>query len=72
LREFHAVSSVFQKWGVYQQNQHGSFLTPFLENRRNLQKTIENLEKLSRQILFERLPDKRRRKSLPKRVLGLV
>lgn len=43
-----------------------------IENRRQLQKTIAQMEKLSRQILFDTLPDTRRRKSLPKRVLGLI
>jgi|SRR5208282_1488005 len=42
------------------------------ENRRNLQKTIAKMEKLSRQILFETLPDTNRRKPLTKRVLGLI
>src|SRR5712671_1196891 len=42
-----------------------------IQNRRNLQKTIGKMEKLSRQILFASLPDTHRRKSLPKRVLGL-
>jgi len=26
LREFHAVTAVFPKWGVYQQNQHAWFI----------------------------------------------
>jgi hypothetical protein len=43
-----------------------------IENRRNLQKTIAKMESLSRQILFGTLPDTRRRKSLTKRVLGLI
>lgn len=43
-----------------------------VQNRRKLQKVIAQLEKLSRQILFKTLPDTRRRKSLPKRVLGLI
>jgi len=43
-----------------------------VENRRRLQKTIVQMEKLSRQILFETLPDTRRRKSLPKKTLGLI
>jgi hypothetical protein len=43
-----------------------------IENRRTLQKTIVKMERLSRQILFASLPDTHRRKSLPKRVLGLV
>jgi len=43
-----------------------------IENRRQLQKTIAQMEKLSRQILFDTLPDTRRRKLLPKKVLGLI
>ena len=43
-----------------------------IENRRNLEKTIEQMEKLSRQILFKTLPDTRRRRSLTKNVLGLI
>ena len=43
-----------------------------IDNRRRLQKTIAQMERLSRQILFNTLPDTRRRKRLPKRVLGLI
>ena len=43
-----------------------------IENRRNLQRTIGKMEKLSRQILFGTLPDTSRRKPLPKKVLGLI
>ncbi len=43
-----------------------------IENRRKLEKTITQMERLSRQILFKTLPDTRRRKSLPKNVLGLI
>ena len=43
-----------------------------IKNRRNLQKTIGKMEKLSRQILFGTLPDTHRRKSLPEKVLGLI
>ena len=43
-----------------------------IQNRRSLQKTISKMEKLTRQILFGILPDTRRRKSLPKKALGLV
>jgi len=43
-----------------------------IKNRRKLQRTIAQMEKLSRQILFKTVPDTRRRKSLPKRVLGLI
>jgi hypothetical protein len=43
-----------------------------IENRRSLERTITQMERLSRQILFKTLPDTRRRKSLPKNVLGLI
>ena len=43
-----------------------------IQNRRHLQKTISQMERLSRQILFRTLPDTHRRKSLPKKVLGLI
>ncbi len=43
-----------------------------IDNRRHLQKTINEMERLSRRILFGTLPDTRRRKSLPKKVLGLI
>jgi hypothetical protein len=43
-----------------------------VENGRKLRETIRNMEKMSRRILFETLPDTRRRKSLTKRVLGLI
>jgi len=43
-----------------------------IANRRALQKTIHKMEKLSRQILFQTLPDPNRRKPLPKKVLGTI
>jgi len=43
-----------------------------IANHRTLQKTLTQMEKLSRQILFETLPDTNRRKQLPKRVLGTI
>ena len=48
------------------------FLRKAIHNGRNLQKTIEKMERLSRQILFETMPDTHRRKSLSKKVLGLI
>src|SRR5438477_9437199 len=39
-----------------------------IENRRNLQKTIGKMEKLSRHIFFKTFPDTLGRKLLPKRV----
>ena len=47
-------------------------LSQAIANRRKVQKTIAKMEKLSRQILFETLPDTRRRKPLPKKVLGTI
>jgi hypothetical protein len=43
-----------------------------IENRRRLQKIITQMEKLSRNILFKSLLDTRRRKRLPKKVLGVI
>jgi hypothetical protein len=43
-----------------------------IDNRRHLQKIIQEMERLSRRILFGTLPDTRRRKPLPKKVLGLI
>lgn len=40
-------------------------------NERTLWKTVAEMERVSRQILFESLPDTRRRKRLSKKVLGL-
>ena len=47
-------------------------LAEAVSNRRRLQKTIRKMERLSRSILFKKLPDTRRRKPLRKKVLGLV
>lgn len=43
-----------------------------IDNRRRLEKMIIKMEKISRQILFETLPDTTRRKPLRKRVLGTI
>lgn len=43
-----------------------------IQNRRALTKTLAQMEKLSRQILFSTLPDTSRRKPLPKKVLGTL
>lgn len=43
-----------------------------IENRRELEKTVAQMEKLSRQILFKKLPDTRRRKALANKALGLI
>jgi hypothetical protein len=43
-----------------------------VDNERRLWKTIQKMEKVSRQILFGDLPDTRRRKRLSKKVLGVI
>lgn len=43
-----------------------------IQNRRHLQRTINQMEKLSRQILFGSVPDTHRRKPLNKKVLGVI
>jgi hypothetical protein len=43
-----------------------------IENQRSLHKTIGKMGRLSRQILFKTMPDTHRRKTLPKKVLGLI
>jgi hypothetical protein len=43
-----------------------------ISNERKLSKTIEQMEKVSRQLLFQRTPDTRRRKPLNKKVLGII
>jgi hypothetical protein len=43
-----------------------------IENRRTLAKTLTKMEKLSRQILFQTMPDTRRRKPLRQKVLGTI
>jgi hypothetical protein len=41
-------------------------------NRRQLSKILHQLEKLSRQLIFEETPNPRRRKRLSQKVLGLI
>jgi len=48
------------------------WLRKAIENRRTLQKTITRMENISRKILFETLPDPRRRKPLTEKVLGTI
>ena len=43
-----------------------------IANRRSLEKTVTQMEKLSRQILFQILPDTHRRKPVRKKVLGTI
>ncbi len=43
-----------------------------IENERKLWKTIQQMERISRQILFGTVPNPPRRKKLGKKVLGLI
>jgi hypothetical protein len=43
-----------------------------VQNERKLWNTIQQMEKVSRQLLFASLPDTRRRKRLAKKVLGVI
>lgn len=47
-------------------------LSQAVNNARTLWKIVAEMERVSRQILFEKLPDTRRRKRLSKKVLGLI
>ncbi len=47
-------------------------LSQAVENERKLWKTISEMEKVSRRILFGKLPDTHRRKLLGKKVLGTI
>src|SRR5437762_14267710 len=43
-----------------------------ISNQRQLRRTIEQMEKISRQLLFQTTADTRRRKPLHKKVLGTI
>jgi cyclopropane fatty-acyl-phospholipid synthase-like methyltransferase len=43
-----------------------------IENWRDVQQTLKEMQRLSREVLFATLPHPRRRKHLGKRVLGLI
>jgi hypothetical protein len=43
-----------------------------VSNQRQLRRTIEQMEKVSRQLLFQTTADTRRRKPLRKKVLGTI
>jgi cyclopropane fatty-acyl-phospholipid synthase-like methyltransferase len=47
------------------------WLQEAIANWRKVQKTLQEMQRLSRQVLFETLPNPKRRKRLGKRVLGL-
>ena len=48
------------------------WLKSAIENWREVQKTLREMQRLSRQVLFETIPNPNRRKRLGKKVLGLI
>jgi len=48
------------------------WLKQAIANWRELQRTLKQMQQLSRQVLFETVPGTQRRKRLSKRVLGLI
>lgn len=48
------------------------WLKTAIENWREVQKTLKEMQKLSRQVLFATVPEPPRRKRLGKKVLGLI
>jgi hypothetical protein len=48
------------------------WLKEAIANWRKLQTTLKEMQRLSRQVLFETLPNPKRRKRLGKKVLGLI
>jgi hypothetical protein len=48
------------------------WLKKTIENWKKLQETLKEMQLLSRQVLFETLPNPKRRKRLGKKVLGLI
>jgi cyclopropane fatty-acyl-phospholipid synthase-like methyltransferase len=48
------------------------WLKTAIENWRDVQKTLKEMQKLSRQVLFATVPEPPRRKRLGKKVLGLI
>ena len=48
------------------------WLAQAIANWRKLQATLKEMQRLSRQVLFETLPNPKRRKRLGKKVLGLI
>jgi hypothetical protein len=48
------------------------WLQSAISNWREMQRTIKEMQRLSRQVLFETLPHPPRRKKLGKKVLGLI
>ena len=48
------------------------WLRQAVANQRKLQRLVEQMQTLSRQVLFDTVPGVVRRKRLPKKVLGLI
>ena len=48
------------------------WLKQAIENWREVQRTLKEMQRLSRQVLFETVPHPPRRKRLGKKVLGLI
>jgi hypothetical protein len=48
------------------------WLKTAIENWRRMQETLKEMQRLSREVLFETVPHPPRRKKLGKRVLGLI
>jgi len=48
------------------------WLQAAIANWRSLQQILKEMQRLSRQVLFETLPNPKRRKRLGKKVLGLI
>jgi cyclopropane fatty-acyl-phospholipid synthase-like methyltransferase len=48
------------------------WLKEAIVNWHNLQETLKDMQRLSRQVLFDTLPNPKRRKRLGKKVLGLI
>ncbi len=48
------------------------WLKEAIGNWRKLQETLKEMQRLSRQVLFQTLPNPKRRKRLGKKVLGLI
>jgi hypothetical protein len=48
------------------------WLKEAIKNWKKLQETLKEMQLLSRQVLFETLPNPKRRKRLGKKVLGLI
>jgi hypothetical protein len=48
------------------------WLKQAIANGRNVQKTLRQMQRLSREELFEAIPGPKRRKQLSQRVLGLA